>query len=291
MQDVLVSIIVPYFNQSEFIEECLDSVLAQTYSQWECIIVNDGSPDNIEQLLQNYLNKDTRFKYIKIQNSGLSSARNTGIKISSGKYILPLDADDKISFDYCKEAIEVLEINSKVKVVYAEAELFGIQRGLLQLAPYSIFNLSCKNVIYCSAFFRKTDYEEIGGYDEDLKYGLEDWDFWISLLKNGGDVIKLPRIHFYYRIKKESMLATFIKSNEEQFNTMQHIYSKHEKFFLKYHGSPILVIQKNQMLEAQVKLLNKNFYHSRKYKLGNMILSPLNVLKNLTQRRRTSNES
>jgi len=95
-------------------------------------------------------------------------------------------------------------------------------------------------LIYCSAFFRKSDYDRVGGYDESLKDGLEDWDFWISLLKSGGEVKKINTVQFYYRKKEESMLNNFVNSKNAQFETMQYIYYKHEDFFLKYHGSQYL---------------------------------------------------
>ena len=88
-----VSIIVPCFKQAMYLPETLDSVLLQTYSNWECIIVNDGSPDNTDEVVERYVNQDTRFKYVKQQNRGLSTARNIGIERSRGEYILPLDAD------------------------------------------------------------------------------------------------------------------------------------------------------------------------------------------------------
>lgn len=281
IQDAVVSIIVPFYNQSEYIEECLNSVIAQTYPQWECIIVNDGSPDDPDSLVQCFLDKDRRFKYIKKENGGLSSARNAGITISKGKYILPLDADDKIGPNYCEEGIKVLESNENVKVVYAEAELFGVRKGIWELKPYSIYNLSCENVIYCSGFFKKTDYDNAGGYNEKLKHGWEDWDFWISILKNGGIVIKLPDVHFYYRTKLDSMIIKLSQNNNARIETMNIIYDKNKEFFIKHHGNPIAVIQREEALKAHIKLLKKNFNDSRKYKLGNILLSPYNFAKKL----------
>ena len=80
--NILVSIIVPCYNQAHFLDEALQSVLSQTYTNWECIIVNDGSPDNTENIAEKWLAVDSRFKYIKKDNGGLSSARNIGIKMS-----------------------------------------------------------------------------------------------------------------------------------------------------------------------------------------------------------------
>ena len=96
----LVSIIIPCYNQAKFLQETLQSVNHQTYSNWECIIINDGSPDNTEEIALEWCYKDVRFKYFKKENGGLSSARNFGILHARGDLILPLDADDKISKNY-----------------------------------------------------------------------------------------------------------------------------------------------------------------------------------------------
>ena len=103
----VISIIVPCYNQAQYLPETLQSVLEQDYRHWECIIINDGSPDNTEEVALEWCSKDERFKYFKKENGGLSDARNYGIKHSVGKYILPLDSDDKISKDYTLEAINV----------------------------------------------------------------------------------------------------------------------------------------------------------------------------------------
>ncbi len=93
----LVSIVVPCYNQAHFLDETLQSVLDQSYSNWECIIVNDGSPDNTEDIAKQWCNKDYRFTYLYKENGGLCSARNAGISISKGEFILPLDSDDIIA--------------------------------------------------------------------------------------------------------------------------------------------------------------------------------------------------
>ena len=93
----LISVIVPCYNQAQYLDDCLQSVLDQTHQDWECIIVNDGSPDNTEEVAKKWLAKDSRFKYLYKENGGLSSARNAGIKDSIGQFIFFLDCDDKIS--------------------------------------------------------------------------------------------------------------------------------------------------------------------------------------------------
>ena len=102
----LISIIVPCYNKAVYLTDALDSVLNQTYLNWECIIIDDGSPDATASIAKEYLNKDKRFKYYYQDNQGVSLARNNGIKRSSGKFILPLDADDIIEPTYIEKALK-----------------------------------------------------------------------------------------------------------------------------------------------------------------------------------------
>ena len=96
----LVSIIIPCFNQGMYLSETIESVLSQTYRYWECIIINDGSADNTEEIALGYCNNDERIKYLKQDNKGPCVARNYGISNAGGIYILPLDADDILGKDY-----------------------------------------------------------------------------------------------------------------------------------------------------------------------------------------------
>ncbi len=118
MQLPKVSIIVPCYNQADYLPEALGSVLQQTCEQWECIVVNDGSEDTTEEVAQQWVKKDARFKYINIPNGGLSNARNTGIEAASGIYILPLDSDDKLGENYLELALDAFNSEPKLKVVY-----------------------------------------------------------------------------------------------------------------------------------------------------------------------------
>lgn len=267
-----ISIIVPCYNQAVYLDECLQSVLEQTYQDWECIIVNDGSPDNTEKVAQKWLEKDARFQYLYKENGGLSSARNAGIKIAKGEWILPLDADDKIGSRYLDLAQK--EFNNGYTIIYCEAEKFDAENGKWILPEYSRQTLAAKNVIFCTAFFRKKDWENAGGYDTRLIYGWEDWDFWISLIKNGGKVYKIREICFYYRIKETSMIKEMSSDNGDMKKMTTHnmIYKKHIEFFTKELGTFEALFEKNQKLTAENNHL-KNTLNSKRYLLVNKIFN------------------
>lgn len=230
-----ISIIIPCYKQAQYLEEALQSVLEQTFMDWECIIVDDGSPDNTGEIAQLWLNKDSRFKYFNKENGGLCSARNFGIAQALGKFILPLDADDYIAKEYVAEAMECFQNDASLKIVYCKAQKFGSSNELWELPIFSSHNLSRKNMIFCSAFFRKEDWESVGGYDLNMIYGWEDWEFWIAILKNGGNVKCIDAVRFFYRTKPSSMLTQVEEQQGE--HLLEYVGVKHADFFVKHYGS------------------------------------------------------
>lgn len=255
MKNKFVSIIVPCFNQAKYLDECLDSVVEQTFTNWECIIVNDGSQDHTEQVAQQWLKKDSRFKYINQKNLGLCAARNSGIEIAKGEFILPLDADDKISSKYIDLVINAFINDSSLKLVYCQAKKFGEENGIWNLGTFSLENLAKSNMIFCSSVFRKLDWQKVGGFDVNMIYGLEDWEFWIAILKHGGNVKKIDQVGFFYRVKKESMVTSF---KQEQLKYLYEYMSvKHVDFFVKHLGSFKSLL--NKIAENEEKMNSEKF--------------------------------
>ena len=148
-QKPLISIVVPCYNQARYIDDCLSSVVSQTFSNWQCIVINDGSQDNIDQVIRPWLELDSRISYIKQKNRGVSVARNVAIEASTAQWILPLDADDKISSDYLELASR--EFDKNYKLIYAKAQLFGNMNCDWNLKEFSKKELAIDNMIYCSA--------------------------------------------------------------------------------------------------------------------------------------------
>ncbi len=223
-----VSVIIPCFNQGQFIDEAVDSVLAQSFREFEIIIVNDGSTDGeTNQLLQHYNRPKTRI--LSTDNQGLAAARNNGIRVSQGKYILPLDADDRIGSTYVEQAVRLLDSREDLGIVYCQARLFGAVETPWQLPEFSLDQMLLDNVIFCSALFRRSDWEMVGGYDEKLVYGWEDYDFWLSLLEMGRQVRQIPEILFYYRVAGDSMVRA--RARRDKLDTFTRIYHKHQALF------------------------------------------------------------
>jgi len=235
----LVSIIIPCYNHAMFLEETLVSALNSTYPHIEIIIINDGSTDESEKIVFKYQELHKNIFYISQENQGPAAARNNGIQSSRGIYILPLDADDLISIDYIEKAISILESNEDVKLVYCEAEFFGERKGKWKLPDFSRKYLARENLIFPSAIYRKSDWQISGGYSDIMTWGWEDWEFWISLLKNGGEVVRLPITGFFYRVRKGSRRKSTNKEGKRK--TVELINLKHKEFIYKYLHGPLRI--------------------------------------------------
>lgn len=250
----LISVVVPCYNQAEYLDECLQSVLDQSYENWECIIVNDGSPDNTEEIGLQWQKKDARFVYVKKENGGLCSARNYGIDKAKGEYILPLDSDDKIGKEYITMGISILNGDKNIGVVYCNARFFGAINRQWILPDFDKKYLLCANLLYCSGIYRKEDWKAIGGYDENMKYGWEDWEFWINLVYSlNRNVHKLRYEGFYYRQKDNSMVTSINENRNKQLVMYDYIYNKHNKFYNEVFYHPIVNYRELMNLQEKNK--------------------------------------
>lgn len=197
-QQPLVSVIVPCYNYGKFLPYTLQSVMKQTYTNWECIIVNDGSTDDTETIAKQYVNSDNRFVYLYQPNQGLAAARNTGIRHAKGKYIQLLDADDLI--EECKFELQVnfLEKNDSVDIMYGDAAFFQSDQPDVHLAARKrdersnneqkvsgkgqkmIQKIARDNFIEVSApLLKRSVFDKVGFFDVTYR-SYEDWLFWFK---------------------------------------------------------------------------------------------------------------
>lgn len=273
----LVSIIVPCYLQARYLNESLKSVQEQTYQKWECIIVNDGSPDDTEAIAKEWLLKDVRFKYLYQKNGGLSSARNAGIKKSEGTFILPLDADDILNADYLKQTVPILERNQTVAIVgchiiFFSNEIKNIQHKLVPKgATYQ--DLMFENQLVATSLFRKNCWDKVGGYDEKMKKGFEDWEFWLAITKGGFEYKIVAESLFYYRKAKKSMLVDTINNYAEA--NMEYIFRKHSDLYTKHFDNTAEVLFFHIKTHRLGKMKIKN---SLEYKLSKLLMKPYRVV-------------
>ncbi len=224
-----VSIIIPCYNCGQYIHETIDSVLAQTYQDFEIIIINDGSTDEETNSMLEACDKP-KTKIIQTSNQGPAGARNTGIKQSSGMYILPLDGDDKIDQTYLQKAVQILDANKNMGIVYCEAEFFGEMTGKWELPEYQFPEILLDNVIFCTGFFRRSDWEKTNGYDPNpVLKGWEDYDFWLSLIEMKREVFRIPEVLFFYRRRQGSI--TSLWTREQSIHAYRQLFKNHPHLY------------------------------------------------------------
>jgi len=227
-----VTVVIPCYNGGAYIEEAVDSVLAQTYSDVEIIIVDDGSNDPHTQHKLSE-NRWERTRVLRQENQGPAAARNLGIRNATGEYILPLDADDRIAPSYIEKAVSAMSEES-AGIVYCKAIRFGAENGPWDLPTFSIEEMVIDNVIFCTALFRKEDWKKVGGYTESLRYGMEDYDFWLKLLAIGTAVYRIEEHLFYYRVQKYSRTVSFLNDKQAVVDTYAEIFRNNIGFFAKH---------------------------------------------------------
>jgi glycosyltransferase involved in cell wall biosynthesis len=233
-----VSVIIPCYNQGAYLDEAVNSVLAQTFQDYEIIIINDGSTDESTNLLLADFSRP-RTRVIHTANQGLATARNTGIHMSRGSFILPLDADDRIGSEYLEKAVAILDSGPEIGIVYCKAETFGARTGPWHAADFSLPQMLLGNLIFCSALFRREDWQQTKGYDPEMKAGWEDWDFWLSLLELGCQAYRIPEVLFFYRIKEVSMARSMDASIKAE---MHHrVMRNHPALFID-NARPLLTL-------------------------------------------------
>lgn len=234
-----ISVIIPCYNQGQYLEEAIQSVLNQTFKDLEIIVVNDGSTDQETiEILNNFNMPKT--KIIHTTNQKLAMARNNGIKEAKGQYILPLDCDDKIGERYLELANDILDNNPETGIVYCRAEFFGAREEEWILPPYNFPNMLLYNHIFCTALYRKSDWEKVGGYNPNMTDAYEDWDFWLSLISLGIKVHRLDETLFYYRQHDNgsSMLGQlrinkFVAMKQQVLENHRQLYVENVEFLQK----------------------------------------------------------
>jgi len=229
----LVSIIVPCFNYGHYLSDTLDSILAQHFGQWECIVVDDGSTDNTAAISEAYVGRDARIRYVHQANAGLSAARNAGLAVAQGRYIQLLDADDGIAPGKLELQCVYLDEHPEADLVYGNAMFFT--DNIKQLTAGRIDNpkgnspprrtacgeellaLLCRdNIMEVScALLRRSMAQQVGYFDTDYK-SYEDWQFWFRCALAGACFHYLPKegTETYIRYGHASMMRHLRRMNE-----------------------------------------------------------------------------
>lgn len=223
----MVSVIVPCYNYAKFLCFALESLVAQDLQDWECIIVDDGSSDNTKEVAEGFARQDKRFRYIYQQNQGLSGARNTGIRHSTGRYLQFLDADDLLNKGKLALQSEYLQANDGVDIVYGDELFFNTENPAIKLKgrysaenDYHKLKISgkgeCMVQVFCtdnfisvsSPLIKREIVDKVGYFDTSYK-SYEDWHFWFRCAVAGlfYKYNPVPGTETYIRLGHASMMT------------------------------------------------------------------------------------
>ena len=200
-----VSVIIPMYNYGQYLDEAIQSVLDQTVKAHEIICVSDGAIDDSVEIAKKY-----SVIIVEKENGGLSSARNAGIKVATGKYIMSFDSDDILR----PQAIEKhLDLAGEDRIVTLPLLAFGSENYTARPKVATIPILLKTNVIYSNSLFSKKMWEKVGGFDESMKLGLEDWLFWTECAINGAKFVTGDYIGLLWRRHPQTMSDTMANPN------------------------------------------------------------------------------
>lgn len=262
----LLSIIIPCYNSEDTLSETLESVIRQDFQIWEAIIVNDGSVDDTEAIALKWLERDDRIKYFKKDNGGLGSARNFGIEVAIGKYILPLDSDNIIRPLFAQKAISILEVNSEIGVVYGNAMRFGSVNKYWNVGEFNVYKMLNHNYIDACSIIRKEVFTDVGLYDVEMpNQGHEDWDLWLRVMTSNFSFHYINEITFDYRVSEDSMIRSFTDQMLE--DNIDYIQRKHYKLycekFRKLYDEHLYLIEKKNNTSNFKSMLKRSFRKTR----------------------------
>lgn len=266
MSNPLVSFIIPYFNAGATIQETIDSIFNQSYSNFDVWIINDGSTDQLSiDKLKDFEGND-KIHILNKENYGPSIARNTAINLTKANFIVPLDADDKILNNTIQQSLIEFGKNLKIGVVYGDLQFFGEEVSTKSQDVFSIERQLLWNQVAVCCVIRKEVFDDVGMFDKELsQLGLEDWEFWIRVGVSSWQLKKINELHFQIRVTKSS--RTFEVANKNINEIKNIVFHKHKDIWMSNYES--LYYDRKMLLETP------------DYRIGNTIMKPWRILKKI----------
>lgn len=245
MPDDLVSIVIPACNPPAYLLEAIASAKAQIHPYIEIVLVNDGS-DQLESFAILEQASQLVTTYIEQPNRGLGAARNAGYRAAHGEYVVPLDADDLLEPTYIAECLRVLRDRPEAAYAYSDYAVFGTQNYGQETGEYNLYRLLDRNFLTYAALIRKSAWEEVSGYDESMRLGYEDWEFWLRLGSLGLFGKHLAKPLFRYRRAGASMYDNARKHHREIVDYIERrhpeLYEYENRARIKARWSPAVSI-------------------------------------------------
>jgi cellulose synthase/poly-beta-1,6-N-acetylglucosamine synthase-like glycosyltransferase len=230
-----VSIVLPYRNAVSTLDECLQSVLAQSYTNFELLMINDHSDDESEQLVTLYRKQDKRLRVLASPRKGLVPALNFGLQTAKAKFIARMDADDRMRPDRLKQQVQTLEMHTSWSLVACQVHLFpkqSIQAGYQQYIRWQNQCLTPADIdadiylespfVHPSVTYRRADILKLGGYREGNF--AEDYDLWLRMHRAGLGMTKLPEILLDWRDSPQRLSRIDPRCSQQAFGQLRAHY-------------------------------------------------------------------
>lgn len=230
-----ISVIIPTLNRWQFLDECLASVAAQTDTDWEAVIINDGSDEPDTQGVRERWS-DSRFRWTDHkERRGISGARNTGIAAARHPLVFMLDNDDMLH-PQCLERLRPHLDDAGMDCAYGDFELFGTVPGIRSFDDLELSQFAVCQFIPAQVLMRKSLWEKAGGYSDEPCFvaGNEDWDFWLSAAEAGFRYHHVREMLYRYRIHADGLSKTSLL--REDYRTREAMYRRH-RGFIDRHAS------------------------------------------------------
>lgn len=228
-----ISVIIPCYNLGQYLDEAVASVLAQTYQDFEIVVIDDGSTDPFtNRLLADYRRPKTRI--IRAEHKGVMHARNLGIQIASGDHLCALDADDKLGPSYFEKATTLLDGDASLTFVSCWLRTFGDEDWVWRQDTCDFPTLLGECTVATPSLTRRSAVLAVGGYDVRMpEQGYEDWDLWISLVERGFRGTIIPEILFYYR-RRGGSVSRACERPETHLALLRYMIDKHRDSYQRH---------------------------------------------------------
>lgn len=226
-----VAVIVPAYGVAHLVGEALDSLLAQSMPDWECVVIDDGAPDDVAGAVAPYL-RDSRIRFLATRNQGVSGARNTAIAATTAPYITLLDGDDRLRSDYLARTTARLDADASLCLVTVNAHIFGAvprerfcfeeKQGRGDGLHGTLAEVLDRSFgVYIGTTFRRSEYDRTPGFDTTFTH-CEDLDMWVQLMQLGGRAGYIDEVLGEYRVRVDSASA----SREKMLRGNLRVYEK-----------------------------------------------------------------
>ncbi len=242
-----INVVIPCFNYGRFLDQAVESVLAQSFRDFDVLVVDDGSTDPAtRELLDGYERPETTV--LRTANRGAGAARNAGIRASGGEYVVCLDADDRLHPRYLEKTRAVLEADGGGRLGFVTTWLrrFGAEDVAVRDGAYSPAALASACTVHSASLFRRRAWEKVGGYRESLP-GWEDWNLWLNIAGAGYRWEVVPEELFYYRKHGKTRSARAFEKRPELF---EQVLRDNKKLY-REHLQEILMLSFRKLVELE----------------------------------------